>query len=582
MTGKPSIDRPWLNHYPEGADKVPLPEMTAYQYLYACNKYYMDGIALEYYGVKISYSAMFASIDVAARALTAIGVKRGDIVTVMMPNTPEAIYCFYGLNKIGACANMLSPTFTPEHITGSIDLTESKLLVILDKFLDMFSEVIKKSNVNSIVVSSPLDSLPPHMRLLASVKQKPLAIPKDNKYMDWKKFVKSGKNSGELVGDYEPEMPAIIVYSSGSTGAAKGVVLPNEAFTGLGAQYIAINNLNLNNARGNTALAIVPLFISTGINAVLNIILCFGVTAILEPVFDGDVFVKRMNENKPNYTLSTPSHFEHLLNSDSGDLSSVRISVAGGEALPEPLETALNDYFAQHGSNALMMKGWGMCEYGSTVTTSTKSNKVGEGTGKPVSHIIVSAFDLDTDDELSYNQRGEIRVITPCRMLGYYKNPEATAEFFREGKDGQVWGCSGDMGYIDEDGNVFIEGRAHDYIHGESGNKVWLFDIENILLADEAVQLCEAVGLSVDGRDVPVAHLVLKQNSKDNLETVLRRIHESCVKALSPDAVPHGYKVRDGFNVLPSGKRDTLSLKNERNGFVVADSDRIRKVNWGK
>jgi long-chain acyl-CoA synthetase len=221
-----------------------------------------------------------------------------------------------------------------------------------------------------------------------------------------------------------------------------------------------------------------------------------------------------------------------------------------------------------------------MCEFGSGATQTIWNNNSCKGAGKPYSHIVVSAFDPDTDEELGYNRRGEIRVITPCRMLGYYKNPEATAEFFRKGKDGQVWGCSGDMGYIDEDGNVFIEGRATDYIISESGSKIWLFDIESVLLADEAVQLCEAVGLEVGGANIPVAHLVLHQDCQEPPETVIRRIHEACTTTLPPEAVPRAYKIRDSFNTLPSGKRDTLSLKAEREGYIAVEESGLREANF--
>jgi long-chain acyl-CoA synthetase len=504
-------------------------------------------------------------------------VKAGDIVTIMMPNTPEAVYCFYALNKIGACANMLSPTFTPEHITGSVDLTETKVLVMLDKFYGMFGEILEKTKVSKIVITSPLVSLPPTVKLIGSLKKKSAAIPQGEKYMNWGNFIKAGKKQENISQTaYKKENSAVIVYSSGSTGASKGIVLSNESFTGLVMQYEIANHVDLCNARGKSGLVLIPIFMSTGINATLNTVLCNSMTGILEPIFDKDVFIKKVKDKKPNYLLLPISLYEAMLAHGDGfdDLSFLLHPTGGGEPLSASLEKSIDDFFSKHGSKSIIVQAWGLCEFGSQSTAQSK-HRPRKGVGIPLTHTVVSAFDPDTDEELSYNQRGEIRVITPCRMLGYYKNPEATAEFFREGKDGQIWGCSGDMGYIDEEGNVFIEGRATDYIISESGSKVWLFDIESVLLGDEAVQLCEAVGLEVDDNHIPVAHLVLHQDCQEPPETVIRRIHASCNATLPPEAVPRAYKIRDSFDTLPSGKRDTLSLKAEREGYIAVEGEEV-------
>jgi long-chain acyl-CoA synthetase len=283
---------------------------------------------------------------------------------------------------------------------------------------------------------------------------------------------------------------------------------------------------------------------------------------------------------KPNLTLTSTVLLEGLLNlvKDGVDLSYFTYPIAGGEAMPEETERKLNQFFASHNSQGRVLKGWGMCEFGSVVTHSVYEDIARLGTGKPFSPNTVSVFNTDTDEELGYNQLGELRVITPCKMLGYYKNPEATAAFFRKGLDGQVWGCSGDVGYIDEEGNVFVEGRANDFIITERGKKVWLFDIENAILQDPDVQLCEAVGLETGECGVPVAHLVLRPGFDGDANEVISRVHALCVSGLAPEAVPQGYKIRESFGVTPGGKRDTLSLKAERDGFVVPGGETMCEI----
>jgi len=588
MTGKPSIDRPWLKFYPEGADNIQFPEMTAYQFLYERTKEEMGGIALEYYGAKISRAAFFRKIDETAKALTAFGVKSGDVVTVMLPNIPEAVYCLYALNKIGACANMLGPIYESKHIAESIDFTESKIIVILDQFYNTLDREIEKTKTEKIVIVSPFISLPAVLRMAAVLKEKlkvkSPAIPRSDRCIGWKGFIKTGqKQKDVLQAPYQKDTPAVIVYSSGSTGANKGIVLANEALVNLTVQGEAQNGLNCQNLQLKKSCVIVPMFISTGLNLVLGFALNFKVTADLVPQYESGVFVKNVIKNHPDVVIATTGLFESFVDLDDNlddniDLSKLIFALTGGESLPIDLENRLNQFFERHNSKARMLQGWGMCEFGSVVTTTEWDNPESKGVGKPMAKTIIGIFDLDTDEELGYNERGEIRVITPCRMLGYYKNPEATAAFFRKGKDGQIWGCSGDMGYMDEDGNVFVEGRANDYIPGKNGNKFWLFDIEKIILADEAVQFCAAVGFSADDRHIPAAHLVLKQDCTEKPEEVIRRVHESCVKSLLSEAVPRRYKIRGRFNVLPSGKRDTRSLKDERDGFYEVEGDEVKEV----
>jgi long-chain acyl-CoA synthetase len=570
MTGKPSIDKPWLKYYPEGVEKIPLPEATAYQHLYDSNKEYLNGIALEYFGKQISFGEMFDYIDEAAKSFVAIGVKSGDIVTLCLPNMPEAVYCIYALNKIGAVANMISPIFTPEHIAGSINLTESKALVVLDKFYLLLSKVFESTTVPYTIVVSGEETFGK------------IASETDNALL-WSGFINKGKavESVQSV-SYVKHMPAVIVYSSGSTGPSKGVVLPNETLSGIGYHYIFDTS---EYQRAQRTLLIVPLFLSTSIVISLNLTLCIGITTILEPVFSSEAFTNIMLAAKPNNIVTTTSQWVDFVNhidKTDYDSSFIKCPIAGGEASPLRIQKKINTFFHKHNVASNIGMGWGESEFGSCVTRNIWDEKPYKGTGKPISHNVVSSFDIDTNEELSYCEKGELRIITPYHMIGYFKNPEATNALFRKGLDGQIWGSTGDIGYVDEEGNVYVEGRAHDYINAENGNKVWLFDIEKVLLEDPDIQLCEAVGLdSTDGGfGIPVAHLVLRQGFDGDPNDVIRRVHQICVDRLQPEAVPHGYKIRTAFGVNPGGKRDTLSLKSEREGFVQVVGNDVQGISF--
>lgn len=156
-------------------------------------------------------------------------------------------------------------------------------------------------------------------------------------------------------------------------------------------------------------------------------------------------------------------------------------------------------------------------------------------------------------------------------MLEYYKNRAATKDYFWNDKNGVVWGCTGDIGYIDEDGLLFVLGRATDCATLDSGKKVYLFDIEDILLQEEVLSGCKVVAVEENGKTLLVAHMTVRKDVDYDCETLARKICENCKKNLPADEVPTKYKFRDSFPVHSNGKRDNNALKQEKDGFIVIE-----------
>ncbi len=591
LTGKPSIDKPWQKDYSMEALKEKMPEETVYHYIYKKNENYLNQTALEFYGRKITFGEMFDKIEECAKALKVNGVKEGDNVSLCIPGVLETTYLTLALSKIGACANMLSPAFSKEQLVDKLNSTESDIAILLDEFYDQkVSESLEESNTKKVVVVPISDSLPFGMNLAKNVsdyikmlQSKKLAIPKNNKYVKWNKFISSGKNYNKKTEvEYKKDMPIVQVYTSGTTGLSKGIVLTNDGFTAMFKQH-EVSGMNFK--RGQRCLQIIPTWFSTGICNSLLMPLSMGITVIFDPIFDKNRFAKNIRNYKPNHAIAPTSHWEALLNNkvlDGVDLSFLVYPIAGGEALTPTLESLLNSFLEAHKAEAKMGKGWGECELGSCVTVTREGiNKPGSA-GKPLTHVTVSVFDPDTEEELTYNQRGHLEVNTPSRMKEYYKNLKATLEFFREDNSGKVWGRTGDIGYIDEEGYVYIEGRAIDYINDPSGNKLYLFDVENEIFKHEAVQLCEVVGLDIENgkSKIPVAHIVLKEEYKSKQREIVREIDNHCREALSQYAVPMGYKFCDGFVAAPGGKRDTNILKEDRDGYIKPVEAGCENINF--
>ena len=572
VTGYPSIDKPWLKHYTEEWTKALIPQKTVYRNIYDNNIAYKNDIAIIFNGFKTSYAKMFEMTEKYAKALKANGIEKGDCVSMCLSYTPEALCLVLACSKIGALANFINPSFTTEQKVARLNEAESKVTIILDAMFSYMKGAIKNINSNKIVILPAISSLPVLVRKLVeikSAKSKDLIdfCANDNRYCSWDAFVKSGNSyKGETEVEYEANRPVVMVYSSGTTGASKGIVLTND---GVNAIFTHFQSKDFPHERGNTFLTMIPIWFSTGnVLSMLNPV-AHGMTLILEPVFSVDSFVKDMVKYKPNMTVVATSLWLGLIKAkecENIDLSNMRYPITGGEKILKAQEIAINNFFKAHNMTVPLMKGYGMCELGGSATISSFKHSKLNGAGYPIKGVTISAFDVDTNEEKKYGERGEIRVDSPACMKGYYKNEQATNEYFYKDKNGIVWGCTGDIGYVDEDGEVFILGRATDCYYTDDGTRIFQFDIENVILQDASVSDCKVVQ-TADGTMV-VAHIILTDECKQNEREIISRIYKKCVDNLDACVVPTHYKIRDSFPVHSNGKRDNEALKNDTENLV--------------
>lgn len=591
ISGYPSIDKPWLKYYSSEALHAQPASCTVYQNIYQHNKEHLSETALEYFGVKITFSKLFEHVEACAKALLSNGVRAGDCVTLCTAGTPEAVYIVLACSKIGALANFVNPMFQPAQIRDRINETEASLLFVLDKLHPNITSILSETCIQQVIVLPATNSLPAPMRFLASLKEAPDAalnheLKSNASYCLWTKFIQSGTQyTAPTEASYQKDLPVVMVYSSGTTGASKGIVLTNDGINATIAQYeTGFPEVS----RQKKFLHIVPIWFSSGISISLLMPLCLGASCILEPLFSPENFTFDIEKYSPNYVFGATSLWlyamEHL--DSEHDLSFLICPITGGEQLLTETESKINDFLSSHHCNRGIQKGWGMCELGATVTFTSSGitaagprNKIGS-TGIPLPLATVSAFDPDTGKELPYGQRGELQVSTPCCMKEHYQNPDATNAFFRVDEQGRKWGHTGDIGYLDADGFVYVLGRAVDYFIDAQSQKHYLFDIENVILQNPAVDICEVVVLHRDGSSFPVAHILLKKDFFGDKLQLLKELHTHCEQVLPVPAVPSAYKFRDSFSVKPSGKRDTEALTHEYNDYLVFENAAIHSVDF--
>ena len=570
LTGKASIDRPWLKHYAELPDYKEN-DKTVYQELIEKNENRKNRLALEYFGTKTTFCELFKKIDSAAKAYYANGVREGDFVTICAAGVPETVYSFYALSKIGAVSNMIAPHFDHEQLVKRIEDCNSDVLVVMDTFYDDIKDAIAKSRIKKTIVIPALNA-----SLLGLITKKH-KIDRENNEVYWNEFIKEGKvieNVPEC--KYNKEQPVAMVYSSGTTGAAKGILLTNDSFQN---SVYAYDKMGFDFRSGLKLYQIVPPWFSTGLSTSIHLPLSKGVSVYMDPRFDRKHFVKNIVKAKTNYTIAPTSMYEGFLDKSlvkNKNLSHLTYPFEGGEPLSPEVRSAIETVFREHGSNAELKVGYGQCEGGAGITTEIHNYEHPKGTvGIPLSGVVIGIFD-ENRNELTYGQRGEVLASTPCRMKEYYKNKEATDEYFYIDENGRKWNCTGDIGYIDEDGYLYIEGRASDYsMVGD--RKVYNFDVESVIKNVEGIANVDVLEKKDEVEENKMAvHIIptsdFMASISNNPEILADKIFELqtliCDKFQDDSLVPTIFKIRESFPHAKSGKRDTVSMMYETEGFI--------------
>ena len=566
LTGYPSIDKPWLKYYSEESINAPMPECTMYEYLWESNKDHLGNTALRYFDRKITFGEVFDNIEKAAKAFTAIGLKKGDIIIMATVTTPETVYAFYALNRLGVIPNMVDPRTSTEGIREYIREVDAKIVLTLNVAYPKIEKAIVGTNVEKVIVTSPADSLPPVKKMLFSFSEKIKGNTYNfaENYVVWKQFIEDGSNTTANDVAYEKDFCCVMVHTGGTTGMPKGVMLSNENVNALVLQSILTG---IDMKREHTWMDIMPPFIAYGIGMGLHLPLVIGMETILIPSFDAEKFDELLLKHKPIHMVGVPSYWGVIINSKKlakKDLSYIIAPTVGGDTMDTTLEINANAFLREHGCRYPVTKGYGMTEVCAGVSgTVDASNEIGS-VGIPFVKTIISVFDPETGEELTYNEQGEICISGPNVMLGYYENEAATKAIKRVHKDGTVWIHSGDIGYMNEKGSLFIVDRVKKMIVRYDGFKVFPSLIERTVSAHASVSSCCAVGTldteHAQGK-LPVVFVVLHEGF--DAKTVNDELRILCQNELPEYAQPVWFKFVDALPLTPIGKVDYRALEKE-------------------
>ena len=566
----PSIEKPWRKFYTENVDNVVLPQCTIYEYMHHNNEGHEKEIALEFFGAQISYGEMLQHIKEATQALSSYGVKEGDIVSFCSITTPEIIYSFYALNQLGAVANMIDPRTNTDNIQHYINSVHSSILIVLDMAYPKIKDIISQTTVKKTIIVSVADSMPIIVRAGYKLTQKKRipVIPEDDTCLSWVRFIQSGANCKNVKRvSYHPNMPAAIVYTGGTTGMPKGAVLSNDA---INTHVVIQKHSNVRMERGHKFLGFMPPFIAYGLVCGITNPLCLGLKIIIIPKFDPEKFDQLIKKHKPNHAVGVPSHWESLVKSkklEHTDLSFIVNAITGGDKIDASAEAEINKFFEAHGCKYHLSKGYGMTEFSSTATyTVTDECNFPGSVGIPTFLNNAKVVNPGTTEELPYNTQGEICMTSPTMMLGYYDNKAETNRIMMKHSDGLTWIHTQDIGYISEDGVLFIVDRMKRMIVRHDGFKVFPSKIETVITHNENVQECAVVGVNdphyTQGQN-PIAFVVMKPNCSIKQEDLVTSLKLQCEQNLPDYSQPVDLLFVQSLPLTLIGKVDYLSLEKE-------------------
>lgn len=571
----PSFEKRWLKDMPSDKEISTIkPTGNLYNYLYECNKNNMNNIAISVPSLKIinnneldfiTYEELFENIDKCVSVFKNIGIEKGDIVPLVMLNIPEASYCLYALNKIGAISCFIDPRMNEFCLKRDIDSVDSKVLLSITYACKKIKNITFKNNlIKVLMLSTMASSSNTLLKKVLGFQEKITGNSIPKRYMNFSELLDNEEKVLQP-NDGLDETSASIVFTGGTTGTHKGVLLSNKA---LNTTVFEHNYLIDNISKGEKFLDILPPFIAYGLTS-LHLSLCLGLETILDPVPIPNLFAKKIEKYKPSVAFGGPIHWEHFaMMTKAKDLSFLKYPVSGGEKLPESTAKKINEILSLKNANEILDG------YGATETCGVFSIKMPKNTpntvGYPLRYNDVCIVDSDTIEEKDYNQSGEILISGPSIMECYYQKDEENDKVFITDKYGRKWFRTGDTGMINEKGELIITGRLKRiFVCGVT--KVYPPELEEIIMEIEGIKKCVVTGVNDERlRTVPKVHLIKEQHcsySNQEIETI---INEQIKERVGEEAVPKYYSFDNDFLYTPSGKVDfTAITKNDNQKILI-------------
>lgn len=555
------------------------PELTMYQMIARIAEAYPEETAYQFYNHNTSYAAFKRRIDRAAKAFYAAGIRENDRITVCLPNTPQALDCFYAINRVGAVANMIHPQSAQAEITFYLNISKSKMILTVDMFYEKVKAALEEVDHDvKILVIRIQDELTAVLKAAYTLRSgRPyLKFPNREGDMLWKNFLKLGDQQ-IVVPDpvFDRDRTAVILYSGGTTGTSKGICLTDLNFNALALQTAEASGLTI--TPDLSMLSCMPVFHGFGLGINIHTMLVHGCECILMPTFNIKAYAKMLAKKKPNFIAGVPTIFEALLHTeglDNVNLSFLRGVFCGGDSLSIELKKKVDAFLHEHGATIQIREGYGLTEC-VTASCLTPPDTYKEGSiGLPFPDTLYRIVKPGTEEDVPLGEEGEIIISGPTVMKGYLDNPEETADTLRTLSDGRIWMYSGDLGRKDEEGYIFYSQRMKRMII-TNGYNVYPGQIENVIDSCPEVSYSCVIGIKDSRRMQRVKAFIVLRDGVAADDACKAKIMETLKKNVAKYAIPREIEFRKELPKTLVGKVAYRVLEEEAEAALAASDEAI-------
>ncbi|MDR0334354.1 MAG: AMP-binding protein [Methanomassiliicoccaceae archaeon] len=528
---------PWLKHYGNVPSTLRYPEGSIFDVLEKAADGHEEECAYEFMGRKVTYSKLISDIVTASSSLRQMGIGKGDRVMICLPNVPQAVTMFYAISRIGAVAVMVHPLSSKNEIEFYINNSGCRIAITLDRFCKAFEGLQSTTSLKKLVVVDISKDLGPLMRAAYRLRSKVPKAEMEPHMVAWKDMMSMAKEDAARTKVSSKDV-AVTLYTGGTTGTPKGVLISNLSFNATALQTYTMGEYEI--TKEDSMLGVLPMFHGFGLCIGMHMTLMLSAKLILVPVFSPEAYSKLIKRKRPTFIAGVPTMFELMIRNKrlkGADLSFLRGVFAGGDTLTVDLKRRVEKFLRDHGSSSTIREGYGLTE---SVTASclTPKNEYRPGSiGIPFPDTFYKVVAVGTTDEVPYGTDGEICISGPSVMIGYNNEPDETANVLKIHDDGRTWLHTGDAGMMDPEGFIYFRQRIKRMIIS-SGYNIYPSQIENVLDSHPFVQSSCVIGVPDEIRIQSVkAFIVLRGDVREDASTK-QKITEHCKENMAKYAVP--------------------------------------------